>query len=335
MNRSKQGGMGKKPIIVLVIGLILASVHLVEAQQPKRVPRVGVLSSFSPPVGSGRRGPFRQGLSELGYVEGKDIVIEFRYLEGRADRTQTLVTELVQLKVDVLVLSIYAAILTAKQATNTIPIVMVTTQDPVATGLVDSLARPGANVTGLTLLTRELSGKRLELLKEVVPRKLSVGVLDEEANSPAAIFGHYEIAARALKIPIQSFHVNGPHPDFEGALQGAVKRGVNAVVTASTLLLLNYQKKIAEVAIKYRLPSMCEGSSWVNAGGLMSYGADDDYAWRRAAIYVDKILKGAKPADLPVEQPMKLEFVINLKTAKQIGLTIPPNVLVRADKVIK
>ena len=170
--------MGKKPIIVLVIGLILASVHLVEAQQPKRVPRVGVLSSFSPPVGSGRRGPFRQGLSELGYVEGKDIVIEFRYLEGRADRMQTLVAELVQLKVDVLVLSVYAAILIAKQATNTIPIVMVTTQDPVATGIIDSLARPGGNVTGLTLLTRELSGKRLELLKEVVPRKLSVGFLD-------------------------------------------------------------------------------------------------------------------------------------------------------------
>src|SRR5215467_8679213 len=187
--------MGKKPIIVLVIVLILASVHLVEAQQPKRVPRVGVLSSFSPPVGSGRRGPFRQGLSELGYVEGKDIVIEFRYLEGRADRMQTLVAELVQLKVDVLVLSVYAAILIAKQATNTIPIVMVTTQDPVATGIIDSLARPGGNVTGLTLLTRELSGKRLELLKEVIPRKLSVGFLDEEANSPAVIFGHYEIAA--------------------------------------------------------------------------------------------------------------------------------------------
>jgi len=335
MNRSKQGGMGKKPIIVLMIGLILASVHLVEAQQPKRVPRVGYLGASSPSAITASIEAFRQGLSELGYVEGKDIVIEFRYLEGRADRMQTLVAELVQLKVDVLVLSVYAAILIAKQATNTIPIVMVTTQDPVATGIIDSLARPGGNVTGLTLLTRELSGKRLELLKEVVPRKLSVGVLDEEANSPAVIFGHYEIAARALKIPIQSFHVNGPHPDFEGALQGAVKRGVNAVVTASTLLLLNYPKKIAEVAIKYRLPSMFEGSSWVNAGGLMSYAADGDYAWRRAAIYVDKILKGAKPADLPVEQPMKLEFVINLKTAKQIGLTIPPNVLVRADKVIK
>ena len=329
MTKSSIGSLLTIPV------LILALISLSEAQQPKRVPRVGVLSSFSPPVGSGRKGSFRQGLSELGYVEGKNILIEYRYLEGNLDRIRSLVAELIQLKVDVLVLSIYAAILIAKQATNTIPIVMVTSQDPVATGLIDSLARPGANVTGLTLLTRELSGKRLELLKEVVPRKLSVGVLDEEANTPAVIFGHYETAARALKIPIQSFHVNGPNPDFEGAFQAAAKKGVNAVVTASTLLLLNYPKEIAEVAIKYRLPSMCEGSSWVNAGGLMSYGADDDYAWRRAAIYVDKILKGAKPADLPVEQPMKLEFVINLKTAKQIGLTIPPNVLVRADKVIK
>src|SRR5262249_25010154 len=249
--------MGKKPIIVLVIGLILASVHLVEAQQPKRVPRVGViLSSFSPPVGSGRRGPFRQGLSELGYVEGKDVVIELRYLEGRADRIQTLVAELVQLKVDVLVLSVYAAIRIAKQATNTIPIVMVTTQDPVATGLIDSLARPGGNVTGVALLTRELSGKRLELLKEVVPRKLSVGALGEATLNPAAIFGHYETAARALKIPIQSFDVSGPNPDFEGAFQTAVKKRVNAIVVLSTVLLLNYPKRIAEVAIKYRLPSM-------------------------------------------------------------------------------
>jgi putative ABC transport system substrate-binding protein len=181
------------------------------------------------------------------------------------------------------------------------------------------LARPGGNVTGVALLTRELSGKRLELLKEVVPRKLSVGVLGEATSNPAAIFGHYETAARALKIPIQSFDVRGPNPDFEGAFQAAAKSRVNAVVTSSTLLLTNYPKRIAEVAIKYRLPSMFEGSNWVNAGGLMSYAADDDYAWRRAAIYVDKILKGAKPADLPVEQPMKFELVINLKTAKQIG----------------
>ncbi len=327
--------MKAKILVYALPALILTTIHLAEAQQAKKVPRIGVLSSFSPPIGSGRKGTFRQALSELGYVEGKDIVFEYRYLEGDVDRIRSFVAELVQLKVDVLVLSVYRAIRVAKQATNTIPIVMVTTQDPVATGLIDSLARPGGNVTGLTLLTRELSGKRLELLKEVVPRKLSVGVLEEATIIPAVIFGHYETAARALKIPIQSFHVNGPSPDFEGAFQGAAKRGVNAVVTASTVLLQNYRKRIAEVAIKYRLPSMFEGSNWVDAGGLMSYAADDDFAWRRAAIYVDKILKGAKPADLPVEQPMKLVFVINLKTAKQIGLTIPPNVLARADKVLK
>jgi putative ABC transport system substrate-binding protein len=324
-----------KVILWLVAIFLVGAVAIAEAQQPKKVPRIGVLSSFSPPVGLGRKGIFREALSEFGYVEGKDIVIEYRYLEGNVDRTRSLVAELVQLKVDVLVSSVYPAIRMAKQATNTIPIVMVTSQDPVATGLIDSLARPGGNVTGLTLLTRELSGKRLELLKDVVPRKLSVGVLEEAAITPAVIFGHYETAARALKIPIQSVHVKGPNPDFEGAFQGAAKRGVNAFVTASTVLLQNYRKRIAEVAIKYRLPSMFEGSNWVDAGGLMSYAADDDYAWRRAAIYVDKILKGTKPADLPVEQPMKLVFVINLKTAKQIGLAIPPNVLARADKVIR
>jgi putative tryptophan/tyrosine transport system substrate-binding protein len=327
--------MATRATIVLLVGLALASVRLAEAQPAKKIPRIGVLSSFSPPVGSGRKGTFRQGLRELGYVEGKNIVIEYRYLEGNADRTRSLVAELVQLKVDVLVLSVYAAIRVAKQATSTIPIVMVTTQDPVATGLIDSLARPGGNVTGLTLLTRELSGKRLELLKEVVPRKLSVGVIGEATLNPAAIFGHYETAARALKIPIQSFDVSGPNPDFEGAFKAATKRRVNAVVTLSTVLLLNYSKRIAEVAVKNRLPSMFEGSHWVNAGGLMSYAANDDDSWRRAAIYVDKILKGAKPGDLPVEQPTKFEFIINLKTAKQIGLTVPPNVLARADKVIR
>jgi putative tryptophan/tyrosine transport system substrate-binding protein len=227
-------------------------------------------------------------------------VIEYRYPEGNVDRTQSLVAELVQLKVDVLVLSVYRAIRVAKQATNTIPIVMVTTQDPVETGLIDSLARPGGNITRLALLTRELSGKRLELLKEVVPRRLSVGVLAEATGTPAVIFGHYETAARTLKIPIQSLQVNRPQPDFERTVQGAAKRGVNAVITASTVLLQNYRKRIAEVAIKYRLPSMFEGSNWVDDGGLMSYAADDDYAWRRAAIYVDKILKGAKPWIYPL-----------------------------------
>jgi putative ABC transport system substrate-binding protein len=318
----------------LVVWLVLqAFSHVAEAQQPKRIPRIGYLSaSFRP----GRQfEAFRQMLRNLGYIEGKNILIEYRYLEGNVDRTGSLVAELVQLKVDVLLSPVYLAILVAKQATSTIPIVMVTTQDPVATGLIDNLARPGGNVTGLALLTRELSGKRLELLKEVVPGKLSVGVLGEAPLARGTIFGHYETAARALKIQLQLLEVRGPNADFEEVIKAATRMRVNAVVAPSTILLVNYLKKIAEVAIKYRLPSMFEGSNWVNGGGLMSYAADDDEAWRRAAIYVDKILKGAKPADLPVEQPTKFELAINLKTARQIGLTIPPTVLARADRVIR
>ena len=212
---------------------------------------------------------------------------------------------------------------------------MVTTQDPVAAGLIDSLAQPGGNITGLTLLTRELSGKRLELLKEVVPKILRVGVLGDREVSPAVAFEYCDKAARALKIPLRSVEVRGPNPDFEGAFQAAAKGRVSALVTMGMVLFANYEKRIADLAIKNRLPSMFEGSGWVNAGGLMSYAADSVDAWHRAAVYVDKILKGAKPADLPVEQPKKFDMVINLKTAKQIGLTIPPNVLARADRVIK
>jgi putative tryptophan/tyrosine transport system substrate-binding protein len=212
---------------------------------------------------------------------------------------------------------------------------MVTTQDPVAAGLIDSLAQPGGNITGLTLLTRELSGKRLELLKEVVPKILRVGVLGDTEVSPAVAFEYCDKAARALKIPLRSVEVRGPNPDFEGAFQAAAKGRVSALVTMGMVLFANYEKRIADLAIKNRLPSMFEGSGWVNAGGLMSYAADSVDAWHRAAVYVDKILKGAKPTDLPVEQPKKFDMVINLKTAKQIGLTIPPNVLARADRVIK
>ena len=243
-----------------------------------------------------------------------------------------------QLKVDVLVVGTLSSIRAAKQATKTIPIVMVIAVDPVATGIVDSLARPGGNITGLTTLNRELSGKRLELLKEAVPRLSRVGVLweaDSRSQAAAIGFKEYEAAARALKIPLQSLEVRGPNPDFEGAFQAAAKGRASALITIRSALLVRYPKQIADLAIKNRLPSMYEGSQYVEAGGLMSYAANDTESFRRAAVYVDKILKGAKPADLPVEQPMKFEFVINLKTAKQIGLTIPPNVLARADRVIK
>ena len=329
--------MNKKMIVSLLAALILASFHLAEAQQPKKVPRIGFVS------GSGNTnnpGPlfeaFRQGLRDLGYVEGKNILIEYRYLEGNLDRVPGFVTELLQLKVDVFVSGSLPAIQAAKQATKTIPIVMLTNVDPVATGIVDSLARPGGNITGISRLTQDLSGKRLELLKEVVPGMSRVGVLwDANAPGPAIAFKEYEAAARALKMQLQSLEVRGPTPDLEGAFQAAAKGRASALITVRGAVINRYTKQITDLAIKNRLPSMYEGSMYVEAGGLMSYSADDADQFRRAATYVDKILKGAKPADLPVEQPIKFELVINLKTAKQIGLTIPQWVLMRADKVIK
>jgi putative tryptophan/tyrosine transport system substrate-binding protein len=318
----------------LVTPLLLASVHLVEAQQPKKVYRVGFLSAGSASSNVPRMQAFRQAMRELGYIEGKNILIEYRYMKGNQNLIPSLVAELVQLNVDVLVSGVYPTIRAAKQATHTIPIVMVITQDPVKTGLVTSLARPGGNITGVVSLVRDLSGKRLELLKEVVPR-LRVGVLGDGNVSPATAFVHYETAARALKIPLKSLEVRGPNPDFEGAFQAAAKAHVNGLVTIRTVLLLNNVRRIADLAIKNRMPSMHEGNEDVEAGGLISYSANDSDQWRRAAKYVDKILKGAKPAELPIEQPTKFDLVINLKTAKQIGLTIPQNVLARADKVIK
>jgi putative ABC transport system substrate-binding protein len=246
------------------------------------------------------------------------------------------VAELVQLKVDVLVSGTLVAIREAKQATKTIPIVMVIVVDPVATGLIDSLAHPGGNITGLTRLTRDLSGKRLELLKETVPGISRVGVLWNADNSSAALaFKEYEAAASALKIQLQSLEVRGRNPDLEGAFQAAAKRRASALITVRDAELNGYAKRIADLAIKNRLSSMSEGSEYVESGSLMSYATNDVDQYRRVAYYVDRILKGAKPADLPVEQPTKFELVINLKTAKQIGLEIPKSVLYRADKVIK
>ena len=284
--------MGRKTVVVLLVGLALASVRLVEAQQ--KVPRIGYVSGTGDPSNPGRNvEAFRQGLRDLGYVEGKNILIEYRYYERDRDRIPRLIAELVELKVEILVATSPPDIRAAKQATKTIPILIVTTQDPVATGIVDSLARPGGNITGLTTLSRDLTGKRLELLKELVPKLSRVGVLT----------------------------VADPR--------------VNALIMPSNIVLIPYTKKIMDFAIKNRMASMHETSDQVEAGGLMSYAANRVDQHRRAAVFVDKILKGTKPADLPVEQATKFEFVINLKTAKRIGLTIPPNVLVRADKVIK
>ena len=317
--------------------MLLAHSFAAEAQQPRKVPRIGLLSSAGDPRTPGPQiEAFRQGLRDLGYIEGKNILVEYRYAAGKLDRLPDLVAELIQLKVDVLVVTALVAIRAARQATKTIPIVMVILSDPVATGIVDSLARPGENVTGLTRLTRELSGKRLELLQEAVPGISRVGVLwDTDAPGAAIALKEYQAAAGALKIRLQSLAVRGPDPHFEGAFRAAAKTPSGALVIINNALVRRYSKRIADLAIKNRLPAIYEGRGYVEAGGLMSYSANETEAYRRAATYVDKILKGAKPADLPVEQPTKFELVINLKTAKQIGLTIPQSVLYRADKVIK
>jgi putative ABC transport system substrate-binding protein len=317
--------------------MLLALCSPAEGQQAAKVPRIGYVSTSGDPATPGYQvEAFRQGLRDLSYVEGKNIVLEYRYLEGKIDRTPGLVAELVQLKVDVLVVTGLTPVRAAKEATKTIPIVMVTTQDPVATGLIESLARPGGNITGLTTLTRDLSGKRLELLKEIVPKMPRVAVLWNADEPGAAIaLKEYEAVARALKIDLQSLGVRVPNPDFDGAFQAAAKERASALITITGTLLGRNAKPIAELAIKNRLPSMHERKQYVEAGGLLSYETDNYDNFRRATIYVDKILKGAKPADLPVEQPTKFEFVINLKTAKQIGLTIPQSVLFRADKVIR
>jgi putative tryptophan/tyrosine transport system substrate-binding protein len=322
--------MSEKSFVWLLLTLLVITVPLVQAQQAKKTPRIGILVSTEGPNVEG----FRRGLRDLGYIEGKNILVEYRYHEGQPDRVPSLVAELLQLKVDVLVSTALSAIRAAKQATKTIPLVMVSNVDPVATGLVDSLARPGGNITGLTRLTRDLSGKRLELLKEVVPRISRVGVLWERTRLANA-FNDYEAAARELKIRLQSLEVQGPNPDFEGAFQAAAKGRVSALITVRATVLIPNRKKIADLAIRNRLPSMYEGNDFVEVGGLVSYAPYEAESLRRAAYYVDKILRGAKPADLPIEQPTKFELVINLKTAKQIGLSIPPNVLARADKVIK
>ena len=329
--------MSKKTFGLALSALLCAFCSSAAAQHPK-IPRIGYISPGGDPDAPGFQvEAFRRGLQDLGYVEGKNILIEYRYAEGKPDRRLSLVRELVQLKVDVLVLTSLDSIREAKQVTKLIPVVMVATVDPVSTGLVDSLARPGGNVTGLTRLMRDLSGKRLELLKEVVPHRISrVGVLwDVDTRAGGIGFKEYEVAAQALKMDLQSLEVRGPKPDLDGAYQAAAKSRVSALVTITSGMFTRNQKQIADLAVKSRLPSMHEQMDYVEAGGLMSYSSDDTNIYKRAAYYVDRILKGTKPPDLPVEQPTKFEFIINLKTAKQIGLTIPPNVLARADRVIK
>ena len=322
---------------ILLCAMLLALCFPAEAQQPGKVPRIGFLQRRAAPTPANPDplwDAFLKGLRELGYIDGKNIKIEHRYAEGRSDRLDALIAEFLQLKVDVIVVPGSPAIRAAREATKTIPIVIVTQSDPVAEKLVDSLARPGGNITGLTRLTSELSGKRLELFKEAVPAISRVAMLIGGGDLRGSV-EDYEAAARALNVTLLPVNLTGSRPNLEGAFQSAVKAGVNALVTNRDAVTASYAKQIADLSIKHRLPSMNEDSPYVEAGGLMSYAANDADQFRRAAYYVDRILKGAKPADLPIEQPTKFEFVINLKTAKQIGVMIPQSVLYRADKVIK
>jgi putative tryptophan/tyrosine transport system substrate-binding protein len=319
----------------IVLGAMLfALCQSAGAQQPTKIPRIGYLTNVPISLNQNRVEAFRQGLRELGYVEGKNIVIEWR--EGTNDRLPALAAELVQLKVDVIVSAAVNPTRFAKAATSTIPIVMAQDPDPVGNGFVASLARPGGNITGLSTLAPELSGKRLEILKEVVPRLSRVAVfVTSTARESAQISKEFELAAGALNVKIQSLDVLGSK-DFETAFREASKARADAVLMeVAGPVSIPSRSKTPELAVKSRLPVMYRRPQDVEAGGLMTYGVNVNDLDRRAATFVDKILKGRTPADLPVEQPTKFEFIINLKAAKQIGLTIPPNVLARADKVIR
>ena len=318
-------------VVLLALGVIA------EAQQPKKVARIGYISSGDPASESNRIEAIRLALRDLGYIEGQNIAIEYRYAEGKQDRFPELAAELARLRVDIIVVGGDALARAAKNATKTIPIVMMGSgSDPVEIGLIESLARPGGNVTGLTSLTRELGGKRLELLKEAVPKLARVAVLYDPAipGNVREVKEDLPVAARALGLTIQPWEVRDAD-GFEKVFTGLNKERPNGLYVTSNPLTRGNMKRVGDFAIKSRIPSVHGGRESVDAGGLMYYGADTAESYRRVAYFVDRILKGARPADLPVEQPTKFELVINLKTAKQIGLTIPPNVLARADKVIK
>ncbi len=325
----------RKNIVCSVLAIfLLTSVCPAEAQQPTKIPRIGFQSAAFPSANAARIEAFRQGLRELGYVEGKNIVIEWRYAEGKLDRLSEFAAEWVRLKVDVIVTAAPSSTRAAKEATSTIPIVMAFDNDPVANGFVASLARPGGNITGLSALSPEISGKQLELLKEIVPKLSRVAVLRTSTLPYAQVLKEIELAAGAFKIQLQYLDVRGAK-DIETAFREARKGRADAVLVLASPILESHRTQVADLAATNRLPTIYHVAEFVEAGGLMSYGVSFIDLYRRAATYVDKILKGRKPADLPVEQPTKFEFIINLKSAKQIGLTIPPNVLARADKVIK
>jgi ABC-type uncharacterized transport system substrate-binding protein len=328
----------KKKITVLTLSAVLfALCGSAAPQQPKKVPLIGFLSARDPATESTRAAAIRLALRELGYIEGQNIAIEYRYAEGKLDRLLELAAELVRLKVDIIVAGGDPGIRAAKNATKTISIVtMGGGTDPIEAGFVKSLASPGGNVTGITNLGRELGGKRLELLKEAVPKVARVAVLYDPSNlsSVREVKEDLPVAVRALKLTLRSWEVRVAD-DFDRVFAALNKERPDGLYVSPGPVINVNQKRTIAFALKSRLPAMYSNRDAVDAGGLMYYGADLADSYRRVAYYVDRILKGAKPADLPVEQPTKFELVINLKTAKQIGLTIPPNVLVRADKVIK
>jgi ABC-type uncharacterized transport system substrate-binding protein len=329
--------MKRKILFSLLTTALLTSVSSAQAQQAKKVHRIGLLSSFSPHVAAPWHEAFRQGLRDLGWVEEKNISIESRYAEGRNDRLPDLAADLVHLKVELVVAAVTEDVRAAQNATQTIPIVMASPADPVAAGLVDSLARPGGNTTGLSQMAPDMAGKRLELLKEAVANLARVAVLwNPQSPASGSPLGWKEIQlpARELGVQLHSLEVRSAG-DFDKAFEEAIKARAGALAIMPDPLFAGNLKRLADLAAKSRLPSIFHLSEFAGSGGLMTYGPDRSDMYRRAATYVDKILKGAKPADLPVEQPKKFEFVINLKAAQQIGVTIPPNVLARADRVIR
>jgi putative tryptophan/tyrosine transport system substrate-binding protein len=329
----------KKKAIGFVLGaMLLALCTTALAQQPGKIFRIGFLDSSTASSSTLLVEAFRQELSKLGWIEGKNITIEYRFAEQKPERMSDLAGELVRLKVDLIVVSGIGVALAAKKVTATIPIVMTRAGDPVALGLVASLARPGGNITGVSTLSFDLITKRLEVLKDAVPKLARVGVLSQGgavASSDPAVLKELRPAAVALKLKLEEIETQPDPKGLERAFQTAKQKQVGAIMTTGAPFFFSERKRLFELVGKHRLPAIYSQKEYVEASGLMSYGADYDDLYRRAAVYVDKILKGAKPADLPVQQATKFEFVINLKAAKQIGLTLSPEFLSRANRVIK
>jgi putative ABC transport system substrate-binding protein len=335
--RGENKNMKKRITVWLLATLFLVNVSLADAQQTGKIPRIGFLDSSTASGMAVLLEAFRQEMSKLGWIEGKNITIEYRFAEQKPERVPELAADLVRLKVDLILVASGASALAAKGATTTIPIVMANSGDPVGEGLVTSLARPGGNVTGLSGLAVELNTKRLEILQEAVPKLSRVGLLRPAGGGVAGDLQLIELrpAAQALKLKLEEIETQPDAKGLESAFQTAKQKQVGAIMTTAGRRFFAERKRIVDLAGKYRLPAIYFQKEFVDEGGLMSYGVDHDDLSRRAAVYVDKILKGAKPADLPVQQATKFEFVINLKAAKQIGLTLSPDFLARANKVIK